>query len=77
MQKYSVKNNDKILLCKGTECIHRFRCYRHSLYQDAIFKGFSFHEVDIDKCMNVADEQEEAEVLGFNMMWLPSNIPSN
>jgi len=62
----------KVDLCNGDKCIHRFRCYRHSLFQDAKFKNNNFHSVDTKDCINPADENKP----GFHRMWLPNNIPS-
>ena len=71
--KYLFKE-EEIELCSGEGCIHRYRCYRHSLYQDAIFKNMDFNKVDINNCINQEEEESEEIVLGFNKMWIPENI---
>lgn len=54
-------------LCSGDRCIHRFRCYRHSLYQDAIFKNMSFKEIIAKGCIESEDDKP-----GYSKMWLPN-----
>lgn len=68
MNIYTYKDK-KIALCEGKGCIHRYRCYRHSLYQDAIFKGMKYMKVNENTCMNPEDNTP-----GYQYMWLPEVI---
>ena len=72
---YKYKDQD-IKLCLGLDkdnkCIHRFRCYRFSLAQDALFKGMNFNAIDVNTCLNPEDEN----IMGFKDMWLPNNTPT-
>jgi Tfp pilus assembly protein PilN len=61
-----------IKLCSGENCIHRYRCYRHSLYQDALFKNNTFHKINIKECITPKND----EIPGYQFMWLPENTPS-
>jgi len=67
MNRYQID----VKLCSGDKCIHRFRCYRYSLYQDALFKGNTFDNINIKECI----EPKNEETSGFQYMWLPNNIP--
>jgi len=62
-----------VKLCDGEKCIHRYRCYRHSLFNDALFKGNSFDKINAKECISPEDE----DVIGYSHMWLPDNIPSH
>jgi len=74
---YQFKNKN-IKLCSGNtfdknvKCIHRFRCYRFSLFQDAIFKGISdFKSIEVVNCIS----PKETDALPFKHLWIPNNIP--
>lgn len=61
-----------VKLCNGEKCMHRFRCYRYSLYQDALFKNNEFKEINSELCQNSEDEND----IPFKDMWIPNNIPN-
>jgi len=70
MSKYLLKD-EEVELCEGKGCIHRFRCYRYSLCQDAIFKGNSYLEINEEECMSPSEELEDHGIYPFHRMWLP------
>jgi len=54
-----------IKLCSGKSCIHRYRCYRHSLYNDAEFKNLKYRKIDTQSCIN----------RDYHKLWLPVLLP--
>ena len=70
MYKYK---NEEVSVCDGNKCIHRFRCYRHLLFQDLLFKGFEeANLIDVDNCINPTDD----DTMPYQHMWLPE-LPTN
>jgi len=69
MSKYTIDEKE-IKLCPGTECANRYRCYRHSLYNDANQKRVVFNYINVDDCLNPEEGSSP-----FKDMWIPSNIP--
>ena len=66
---YNFKGQE-VKVCNGEDCIHRYRCYRFSIFQDSLFKGMDLGEndmINVNECINPEDE----ETPGYTFMWLP------